>query len=118
MEKILDVKLVVWGAAARLCSLRDSTRGQFYMALVHNGYVEGVVGRSMALHPRQNIKDARGHGRTCNSSSICPTDMSPTEIASCATASAEKRTRPAASARPMRRAGARREGAIVAIDQL
>ena len=29
IEKILDVKLVVSGMLARLCSLRDSTRGQF-----------------------------------------------------------------------------------------
>lgn len=28
-EKILDVRLAVWGLFARLCSLSDSTRGQF-----------------------------------------------------------------------------------------
>ena len=30
IEKILDVKLVVSGMLARLCSLRDSTKGQFW----------------------------------------------------------------------------------------
>lgn len=55
IEKIFEVKLVVSGMLARLCSLRDSTKGQFWWFIspysLNNMPTYKATKLSRMLHP-------------------------------------------------------------------
>ena len=58
-EKIFDVKLVVSGRFARLCSLRDSTRGQLCGRLVirsEQGMLYGIPAIAPRSDPRRALR--------------------------------------------------------------
>lgn len=84
IEKTLDIRLVVWGAVARLCSFRDSTRGHFCHC-------------QLAVQPDRTVV------RTCSPSSICAAKSSPTLLSVLAATRVEKKNAAATRANPILR---------------